>query len=155
MGDARNFTRSDARAAYIRVIVVDTHLISEMMKPAPLPKIGAWWRSQNDTELYVTVISQGEILYGVELLPPGKRRTDLSYASERAFLQFDDRILPFDSDAAREFARIAAARRRAGQPISQADAQIAAIARSRGASLATRNADDFAHCGIKVLNPWA
>jgi len=102
-----------------------------------------------------TAITQAEILYGLELMPKGKRRAALQSRTETMFEEdFADRVLPFDTDAARMFARIAGSRRASGRPIAQWDAQIAAIARSRGATLATRNAADFEHCGITVLNPW-
>jgi hypothetical protein len=101
-------------------------------------------------------VTKAELLYGVELLPKGRRRFALHAAITRILTELlSDRILPFDSDAAEVYSRIAASRRAIGRPISEADAQIAAIVHSRGAALATRNARDFEHCGIKVLNPWA
>jgi predicted nucleic acid-binding protein len=106
--------------------------------------------------VFVTTITQAEILYGVELMPNGKRRANLQFAIETIFAEdFADRILPFDSDAARAFALIAASRRTLGRPIGQLDAQIAAIARSRSGTLATRDAHDFEHCGVPLVNPWA
>jgi hypothetical protein len=96
-----------------------------------------------------------EILYGIELLPKGKRRDRLSGEAEAMFTQdFSGRILPFDEPAARAFAEIAAARRAQGRPIAEFDAQIAAIARSRRATLATRNIADFEACGLRLENPW-
>lgn len=88
-------------------------------------------------------------------MPHGKRRSEL-IAATLATLDVDlaGRVLPFDTDAARIYPKIAVARRKRGRPISQLDAQIAAIARSRGASLATRNMVDFEHCGIDLVNPW-
>jgi predicted nucleic acid-binding protein len=97
-----------------------------------------------------------EILYGVEALPSGKRRTRLLVAVESMFAeQFEGRILPFDEQAARLFASIVAFRIAAGRPISQMDGMIAAIVRSNRAALATRNTADFDRCGIRVINPWA
>jgi predicted nucleic acid-binding protein len=105
--------------------------------------------------MFTTTITQAEILYGVALLPDGKR---LDAMLEAARIMFDGvfagRVLPFDGDAARAFAEIAASRRLAGRRISQFDAQIAAIARSRGADLATRNARDFVDCDLTVIDPW-
>ena len=137
------------------MIIVDTNVLSEVMKVSPLPRVVDWWNSHPETELYLTSITQAEILAGIELLPKGKRRAAIAQAAEATFREdFADRILPFDSEAAREFARITAARRKLGRPISQPDAQIAAIARSCGAVLATRNSGDFEHCGVKLVNPW-
>jgi predicted nucleic acid-binding protein len=105
--------------------------------------------------LFTSAITQAEILYGIAVLPEGKRR-DALLAAARSALEnhFRGRVLPFDGAAADAFAAIAADRREAGRPISQADAQIAAIAKSRGAALATRNVADFDGCGVSVLNPW-
>ena len=100
-------------------------------------------------------MTQAEILYGLEILPVGKRRTALKKAAKSMFeLDFAGRILPFDTDAAQLFATIAAKRKTIGRPISQIDATIAAIACSHRASLATRNVDDFEECGIDIINPW-
>ena len=137
------------------MIVLDTNVLSETMKPAPAAEVLHWLAGQPAARIFTTSISQAEILYGLELLPRGKRRAALQSAVEAMFEEdFAGRILPFDADAARLFPRIAASRRAAGRPIAQADAQIAAIARSRGASLATRNTGDFESCGVTLLNPW-
>lgn len=96
-----------------------------------------------------------EILFGVELLPRGKRHDKMLAQAQATFAEdFAGRILPFDEDAARAFAEIAASRRAQGRPITDLDAQIAAIARSRDATLATRNTADFEHCGVRLVNPW-
>jgi toxin FitB len=95
------------------------------------------------------------MLYGLESLPAGKRRSVLQRALDEILGEFSGRILPFDEDAARAFAKIVAARDALGRPISQSDGMIAAIARSRHATLATRNVADFAHCGLRIVNPWA
>ena len=105
--------------------------------------------------LYLSTVSEAELLYGVEILPPGGRRDRLLEAVEGMLREdFDGRILPFDSAAAQTYAVIAAARRAAGRPINHADCQIAAIARCRGASVATRDVDDFEGTGIELINPW-
>jgi predicted nucleic acid-binding protein len=138
------------------MIIVDTNVLSEVIKVSPAPRVVDWWNSHPEAELYLTSITQAEILAGIELLPKGKRRAAIARAAEATFREdFPDRILPFDSPAAGEFARIVAARQKLGRPISQLDAQIAAIARNFGAALATRNTGDFEHCGIKLVNPWA
>ena len=137
------------------MIVLDTNVLSELIKAAPSPRVVEWCNSYPEAELYLTSITQAEILVGIELLPRGRRRTGIEQAAEASFREdFEERILPFDSDAAREFAGIVGARRRRGHPITQADAQIAAIARACGAAIATRNTRDFEYCGVKVMNPW-
>ena len=112
-------------------------------------------RSQPNTVLFTTTITEAELLSGIALLPRGKRRDLLESVVGRIFaVQLAGRILPFDRAAARDYADIAAARRRSGQPMSEPDARIAAIARSRGAEVATRNVADFAGCELEVVNPW-
>jgi predicted nucleic acid-binding protein len=137
------------------MIVLDTNVISELIKPDPSAEVINWLALERPLNIFTTAITQAELLYGIELMPKGRRRSVLQAAIIRILTEvFADRILPFDSDAAEAYSRIAASRRAMGRPISEADAQIAAIAHSRGAALATRNIRDFAHCGIKVLNPW-
>jgi predicted nucleic acid-binding protein len=137
------------------VIVLDTNVISEMMRQAPDDQVAAWLAAQPILGLFTTALTQAEILYGLTLLPLGRRREAL-FAAARPIFDEDmaGRILPFDSDAALIFPEIAAGRRQGGEPISQIDAQIAAIARSRGARLATRNTRDFRNCGIDLIDPW-
>lgn len=105
--------------------------------------------------LFTTTITRGELLYGVRLLAESRRKPSLM-AAVRAILDQDlaGRVLSFDPDAADAYAEIASSRKTAGLPIRQFDAMIAAIARSRGASVATRNAKDFAQCGVDVIDPW-
>jgi len=137
------------------VILLDTNVLSELMRRAPAEAVVKWVAGQPAPTLYTTSITQAEILHGIHLLPAGKRRTSLEKAAEEMFREdFSDRILPFGTDAAEPYARIAAERRRAGRPISHFDAQIAAIARCNRAAIATRNAADFDLCGVKVVNPW-
>jgi predicted nucleic acid-binding protein len=138
------------------MIVLDTDVISEMMRSAPDDRVTAWLASQPMSALFTTTLTQAEILYGLTLLPEGRRRDDL-FAAARPIFDEDmaGRILPFDSDAALIYPDIAAGRRQSGHPISQIDVQIAAIARSRGARLATRNVRDFNDCGIEVVDPWS
>lgn len=137
------------------MIVLDTNVVSELMRAAPDEKVRGWVASQPATSLYTTSITQAEILHGIALLPSGKRRDALAAAADAMFRDdFAGRILPFGSDAARPYARIAADRRRSGRPISQFDAQIAAIAQSAGAAIATRNTSDYEGCGVKLANPW-
>jgi hypothetical protein len=138
------------------VILLDTNVLSELMKPAPANSVVDWVASQPAASLYTTTITQAEVLHGILLLPPGKRRKAFENAAEVMFAEdFAGRIIPFGSDAARFYAEIAVERRRSGRPISHFDAQIAAIARSTGAPLATRNVADFHDCGIEIVDPWS
>jgi toxin FitB len=137
------------------MLILDTNVISEIMQPSPSPRVLDWWSQQQASELFTSTVSVAEILYGVELLSKGKRRDKLLGEAEAMFNQdFSGRILPFDEDAARAFAEIAAARRTQGRPIAEFDAQIAAITRTHRAILATRNTSDFEACGVRLMNPW-
>lgn len=137
------------------MIILDTNVVSELMKAAPAERVLGWIAAQPASALYTTSITEAEILHGLALLPTGKRRNALESAAEAMLREdFAGRILPFGSDAAHAYARIAADRRRASRPISHFDAQIAAIARSAGAAIATRNVKDYDRCGVKILNPW-
>lgn len=137
------------------MIVLDTNVLSEMMRAAPAAAPLRWMANQAPATLYTTSITQAEILHGIMLLPPGKRRSAFATAAEAMFKEdFAGRVLPFGSAAAVAYARIATARTQSGNPISHFDAQIAAIAHSTGASVATRNTKDFARCDIELINPW-
>ena len=137
------------------MILLDTNVLSEALKPLPSPIVLRWLAAQEPSSVFTTSVTQAEVLYGIETLPPGKRRTRLLAAVQKMFAEeFEGRILPFDEDSARAFAGIVAARDAAGRPISQFDAMIAAIARSHRAAVATRNTADFQHCGIDLINPW-
>jgi predicted nucleic acid-binding protein len=137
------------------VIVVDTNVISELMRPEPHPKVLAWVAAQPRTLLYTTHINQAEILYGIGALPEGRRRTALAAAADGMFAEdFAGRILPFAAAATARYADIVMARRRAGNPIEGFDALIAATALAAGASVATRDTGGFAGCGLTVIDPW-
>ncbi|HEV7123715.1 MAG TPA: type II toxin-antitoxin system VapC family toxin, partial [Rhodanobacter sp.] len=136
-------------------IVLDTNVLSETLRPRPDARVLAWLASQPVAAVFTSTITRGEILYGVRLLPRGRRRDALQHAVITIFDEaFAKRTLPFDNHAADAFADIAAARQAKGRPISQFDAMIAAVTRSRGATLATRNIKDFSDCGIDLINPW-
>jgi hypothetical protein len=138
------------------MIVLDTNVLSEALRPSPEPSVLVWLAKQPRASLFTTTVTQGEILYGIRLLADGKRRRGLWDAAKKIFSEdFAGQVLSFDSDAADMYAEIAATRRLAGKPISQFDAIIVGITRSRGASLATRNLSDFEDCGIDIINPWA
>lgn len=137
------------------MIVLDTNVLSEILRPAPEAQVLAWLANQSRASMFISTVTRGEILYGIRLLPDGQRRRGLWTAAQAIFDEdFAGQVLNFDSDAADAFAEIAASRREEGKAISQFDAMIAATARSRGASLATRNAKDFEDCGIDIVNPW-
>ena len=138
------------------MFVLDTNVASELMRPEPMPAVAAWIAERDAQEMYLTAVSGAELRYGAAILPEGKRRRSLETAMARWFDQgFIGRILPFDNAAARAYAEIAARRRDAGRPIGEADGQIAAICRSRGAVLVTRNVRDFKDTGVQVIDPWA
>lgn len=135
--------------------ILDTNVVSEIMRPAPNAMVVRWMATQNSEDLYTTSVTMGEVLYGIELLPSGKRQESLRAGAERIFrVVFTDRVLSFEARAAREFSTIASTRKKRGRPISELDAQIAAIARVHGAVVATRDARGFEGCGVRVVNPW-
>jgi toxin FitB len=137
------------------MIILDTNVISEAMSSSPNPRMSRWLADQPTALLFTTTITLAEILYGIELLPAGKRRSGLLLTAESMFPKlFAERVLPFDEAAARAFAPIAVRRRSTGRPITLFDAQIAAIAKANRAAIATRNTTDFEHCGVRVMNPW-
>ncbi|WP_017295085.1 type II toxin-antitoxin system VapC family toxin [Geminocystis herdmanii] len=136
--------------------ILDTNVISELMKGNKCSENVYHWISQQPIEdLFTTTITQAEILYGIAILPSGKRQTKLLNLANLMFQEdFNNRILTFNQESAIAFAKIASERRKKGQPISQADAQIASICYSYQATLVTRNINDFQHCGINIINPW-
>ena len=137
------------------MIILDTNVVSELLRPAPAAHVEAWLSAQDGANIYFTAVGEAELRHGVAILLAGKRRTALFNAIEGILEEdFRDRILPFDRPAARAYAAIAAERRAAGRPISQSDCQIAAIARACDVTVATRNTDDFEDCGIDVIDPW-
>ena len=137
------------------MIVLDTNVVSEIMKTAPEESVTGWIVEQAEASLYITSITQAEILHGIQRLGAGKRRSALEAAAEAMFSEdFAGRILSFGTDAARAYARIAFQRQRAGKPISQFDAQIAAITFVARATLATRDLAGYEGCGVKLINPW-
>ena len=137
------------------MIVLDTNVVSELMRPTPAIEVVDWVANQLVSESYLTAITLGELLYGVARLPDGRRKIELAELIDAMVTDdFEHRVAPFDETAAAHYADIVVRRERSGRPISTADAQIAAICRSHGAVLATRNVDDFTDTGISVVNPW-
>ena len=135
--------------------LVDTTMVSELIRKSPEPAVAGWAAAHDLEELFFSAVCEAELRYGASILAAGRRRESLVADIER-FLSdsFVDRILPFDSAAARAYAEIAARRRSAGRPTQSASCQIAAIARSRGMTVATRNVRDFGNMGIDVVDPW-
>jgi len=137
------------------VIILDTNVVSEPMKPDGDPGVQSWLDEQIAETLYITSISISELLLGVELLPDGKRKEGLAVAlSDLLVTLFGDRVLPFDLDAAAMYAARISKTRAAGRAISMADGQIAAIAAVHGFTVATRDTAPFVAAGVAVLNPW-
>jgi predicted nucleic acid-binding protein len=137
------------------VIILDTNVISELTRQAPVPAVISWLDSLPAVEVATTAITAAELFYGVARLPSGRRKTELTSAIHGLLGDdFRDRVLPFDDRAALCYADIVCGREQAGRPIGVADAQITAICRAIDAALATRNTDDFTETGIELINPW-
>ncbi|MEO1302790.1 MAG: type II toxin-antitoxin system VapC family toxin, partial [Myxococcota bacterium] len=131
------------------MILLDTNVISELLRSKPNSEVQVWLAQQDGSTVYLSAVAEAELRFGVAAMPAGRRRDGLMSAIDAILRDdFRDRILPFDTSAAKHYADIAAKRRSAGQPISQFDCQIAAIARAHRAELATRNVRDFDGCGI-------
>lgn len=137
------------------MIVLDTNVLSEFMRPHPDERVVAWLKQQTRSDLFTTAVTRGEMLYGVLILSEGRRRTRMRQEVEAAFaVDMAGRVLPYDDAAADAHAAITAARRTQGRPAGQSDMMIAGIVHSRGATLATRNVRDFESCGIPLVDPW-
>ena len=135
--------------------LLDTNVLSELLRSAPSPAVVAWVTAQAGESLFVTSVTEAEMRLGVRLLPSGKRRRALEVAIAAMFAEdFAQRIRPFDTAAVPGYVDVVSRRRAAGRPISQFDAQIAAIARCHGDQLATRNVGDFEGCGLSLVDPW-
>ena len=137
------------------MIVLDTNVISEVLRPVPADPVRRWMEMQPTGALFTTTVCEAELKLGAAILPQGQRRSELENAITVIFLQaFAGRVLTLDRAAAGAYALIGAARRQAGRPIATLDAQIAAIARAHGAAVATCNVVAFTDCGIDVVDPW-
>jgi len=137
------------------VIVLDTNVLSELMRSRPAAAVFAWVAAQPRAALYTTSVNKAEILYGIAALPDGRRGAALAVAAEAMFTDdFVGRVLPFDEEVAVHYAEIVVARRREGRPIEAFDAQIAATAGVAGAELAIGDVGDFTGCGLTLVNPW-
>ena len=137
------------------MILLDTNVLSEFMRPAPNGRVRDWLNQHPASTLFISSISRAEISYGIELLPDGKRKTVFTKAASDIFYLFADRSLPFGDLASNEYGKIMASRRQRGRPIDTIDAQIAAIALAHNLALATRNTRDFADIPkLELINPW-
>ena len=137
------------------MILLDTNVVSELMRPAPSPAVVSWVTRRDATTLFFSAVAEAELRLGVAIMHPGRRRDEIEAATEAMLREdFAGRILPFDSAAAHAYAAIAAAHRAAGRPVATADMQIAAIARSQDMAVATRNTRDFTGTGVDLTNPW-
>jgi toxin FitB len=136
------------------MIVIDTNVISEFTRPTTSDRVSNWFRRQSTGDLYTTAITEAELSVAYAVMPSGRRRDELARATEILLKTFGDRVLPFDRAAAREFSGIVVERRAAGRNTKEADGLIAAIVKANGALIATRNVDDFTHCGLTIINPW-
>lgn len=136
------------------MIVLDTNVVSEAMKPEPNAVVRAWLNDQAAETLYLSTVTLAKLLFGVAALPVGKRKNMLSDALEGLVELFEERMLPFDAEAARQYAELAVTARNGGRGFPMQDGYIAAIAASRGFSVASRETSPFAAVGLQVINPW-
>ena len=137
------------------MILLDTNVLSELMKPAPELIVVQWLDAQLDSQVFLPAITKAEIELGIALLPNGKRKDAFTQLAGALFDEFRDRILPFDAGAASCYANLVATARKTGRTISVEDAQIAAITQANRLTLATRNTKDFEFIpDLLIINPW-
>src|SRR3990167_1210359 len=137
------------------MIILDTNIISELMKQAPSHAVIQWIDKENTTQLFITTMTIAEMTYGIEALPSGKRKHSLETSFDNVINEaFKHRVLFFDQLAANYYGKIMGASKISGKPLGILDGQIAAIARANDATVATRNIADFAHCGLSLINPF-
>ena len=137
------------------MIVLDTNVVSEAMKPEPNPAVRAWLNSQASVTLYLSSVTVAELLFGIGALPVGKRKDMLAQTLDGLMRLFRDRVLPFDIDAARSYAELAVTAKRAGRGFPTPDGYMAAIAASRGFMVASRDTAPYEAASVTVINPWA
>lgn len=137
------------------MIIVDTNVVTETMRPSPEPAVVSWWNRQETSTLFLTSITIGEIRYGLRIMPQGRRRLQLEQGFERILVEaFAGRILPFDEEAARRYGEVMGRCKEIGRPIGVLDGQITSIALANGCAVATRNVKHFADCGVEIVNPF-
>ena len=136
------------------MIVLDTNVVSEAMKPEPHSAVRAWLNGQATETLYLSTVTVAELLFGIGALPVGRRKDLLAQTLDGLMRLFRDRVLPFDMDAARCYAELAVTAKTAGRGFPTPDGYIAAIASSRGFMVASRDTEPFKAANIRVINPW-
>lgn len=136
------------------MIVLDTNVVSEAMKPEPAPAVRNWLDEQIAETLFLSSVTVAELLFGIGALPEGKRKQKLAAMLDGLLGLFDGRILPFDTAAARQYADLAVAARKAGKGFPTPDGYIAAIAMAHGFAVATRDASAFEAAGVPIIDPW-
>jgi toxin FitB len=136
------------------MIVLDTNVLSEAMKPEPHPSVRAWLNNQAADSLYLSSVTLAETLFGIGAMPSGRRKNRLTRALDGLLQLFAGRILAFDTEAARHYAGLAVQAREAGKGFPLPDGYIAAVAASRGFTVATRDTGPFEAVGLKIINPW-
>jgi predicted nucleic acid-binding protein len=137
------------------MIVIDTNVISELMKPSPQLSVVKWLDKQDVMQLFVSTITIAEISYGISVLPDGQRKRSIEDSFNKALNEaFKHRILSFDENAAHSYGKIMGHRKMLGRPMSIPDGQIAAIALTHNFSIATRNVRDFMDCEVGIINPF-
>lgn len=137
------------------MIILDTNVVSEAMKPEPHPSVRAWLNDQVLETLYLSSVTLAELLFGIAVLPGGKRKEMLAQAFDGLMGLFRDRVLPFDIDAARRYAELAVTAKHGGRGFPTPDGYIAAIAASRGFSVVSRDTAPYEAACVSVINPWA
>ncbi|MES2758495.1 MAG: type II toxin-antitoxin system VapC family toxin [Pseudomonadota bacterium] len=136
------------------MIVLDTNVVSEAMKPKPHPAVRAWLNDQTAETLYLSSVTVAELLFGIRVLPAGKRKDMLGRAVDSLMTLFKDRVLPFDTDAARHYAELAVTAKAAGRGFPTPDGYIAAIAVSRKFIVASRDTAPYHAANVAIINPW-
>jgi predicted nucleic acid-binding protein len=136
------------------MVVLDTNVVSELMRPQPNERVVAWCEAQPIDETFITAVTVAEIAHGIALMRNGTRKRQLSEVAGGLFADYLDQTLPFDAESAVFYGPLVAKRDRMGQPISTEDGQIAATCLLHDATLATRNTKDFKETGAKLVNPW-
>ena len=136
------------------MIVLDTNVVSEAMKPEPHHAVRAWLNGQATETLYLSTVTVAELLFGIGALPVGRRKDLLCQTLDGLMRLFRDRVLPFDMDAARCYAELAVSAKTAGRGFPTPDGYIAAVASSRGFMVASRDTEPFKAANIRVINPW-